>query len=245
MKCMLPVKILAQPDDVTCGPTSLHAVYNYYGDKISLQQVIDEVDYLEDGGTLAVMLGIHALKRGYKVTLLSYNLYIFDPTWFLPKKVNLYEKLEASLSFRKQKKAQLAIRAYMEYLKLGGVISFEDPRPSLLRKYFEQNCPILTGLSATYLYKSMREYTAPDNSTVYDDLRGAPGGHFVVLCGYSEKKQHVVVSDPYKENPVSHDHYYKVKVGRLINAIMLGIITYDANLLMVQPGQDFSKKNKK
>ncbi|HKJ47383.1 MAG TPA: hypothetical protein VJ991_16230, partial [Balneolales bacterium] len=58
------VDILPQPTDSTCGPTSLHAVYSYYGDDIPLQDVIDQVHCFENGGTLAVFLAIHALKRG-------------------------------------------------------------------------------------------------------------------------------------------------------------------------------------
>lgn len=236
---MLDVKMLAQPDDVTCGPTSLHAVYHYYGDQVSLQEVINTVEYLEDGGTLAVVLGSHALVRGYHANLVSYNLQVFDPTWFTEGQasVSLIDKLQELLKHKKQQKVQFAIQAYIRYLELGGKISFEDPRPSLLRHYFEKGCPILAGLSSTYLYNCMREYTLPNNETMYDDIKGSPGGHFVVLCGYDEKQKKVVVADPYQKNPISSDHYYRVKVGRLINAIMLGIITFDANLLMIEPGE--------
>ena len=74
--------IQAQPDDVTCGPTCLHSLYQYYGDKIPLKDVIRDVKSLRTGGTLAVMLGNHALKRGYKAHIYTYNLNVFDPTWF-------------------------------------------------------------------------------------------------------------------------------------------------------------------
>jgi hypothetical protein len=73
--------ILPQPDGSSCGPTCLHAVYRYFDDDIPLQQVIAEVPTLEDGGTLAVYLACHALLRGFKATIISYNLQIFDPTW--------------------------------------------------------------------------------------------------------------------------------------------------------------------
>ena len=64
----MDIKILQQPDDVTCGPTSLQAVYNHLGYKISLKQLISEIEFLEEGGTLGVFLGIDALKRGFKDT---------------------------------------------------------------------------------------------------------------------------------------------------------------------------------
>ncbi len=80
---ILHVDILPQPDDTTCGPTCLHAAYRYYGDIISLTQVIREVRKLKGGGTLAVFLACHALKRGYQAKIYTYNLHVFDPTWFI------------------------------------------------------------------------------------------------------------------------------------------------------------------
>lgn len=232
---MLPIKILSQPDDETCGPTSLHAVYNYFGDDISLGDVISGVSYLETGGTLAVMLAIHALQRGYEAYIYTYNLHVFDPTWFYDSHVDIAAKLQQQMKYKLDKRLQLATGAYLEFLHLGGTLRFEDLSPTLLKNYFNQGIPILTGLSATYLYQCAREYIGHNNEIYYDDERGHPSGHFVILAGYDDLKKHVVVADPYAENLLSGDNYYSVKVGRLINSIMLGILTYDANLLVIKP----------
>ena len=82
MNNKLKLDILPQPDDTTCGPTCLHALYRYFGDDIPLDQVINQVQTLDGGGTLAVMLGNHALSRGYRALIYTFNLMIFDPTWF-------------------------------------------------------------------------------------------------------------------------------------------------------------------
>lgn len=232
---MLPIKILTQPDDETCGPTSLHAVYNYFGDLITLEDVISEVCYLEGGGTLAVMLALHALHRGYQASIYTYNLHVFDPTWFSDVHVDISAKLKNQLRYKFDKKLHLATEAYLEFLRLGGQMHFEDLTPFLLKRQFSQNLPILTGLSATYLYGCAREYVDSQNQVFYEDVKGHPSGHFVILAGYDDAKKHVVVADPYAENLVSGDNYYSVKVSRLINAIMLGILTYDANLLVIHP----------
>ncbi len=232
---MLPIKILSQPDDETCGPTSLHAVYSYYGDDISLADVIAQVSYLETGGTLAVMLAIHALLRGYQAKIYTYNLHVFDPTWFYDSKVDLSAKLIAQVKYKLDKKLQLATGAYLEFLRLGGEICFEDLTPQFLKRHFNNGIPILAGLSATYLYQCAREYIGHNNEIYYDDERGHPSGHFVILAGYDDLKKHVVVADPDANNLLSGDNYYSVKVGRLINSIMLGILTYDANLLVIAP----------
>ncbi len=92
--------------------------------------------------------------------------------------------------------------------------------------------PIITGLSATYLYRTAREYGPGDE---YDDVRGEPSGHFVLLCGYDRPKRTVLVADPLLENPISPDLYYEVGIDRLVGSILLGILTYDANLLIIEP----------
>ncbi|MBN1522622.1 MAG: peptidase-C39 like family protein [Candidatus Aureabacteria bacterium] len=234
---MIPIKIMTQPDDSTCGPTCLQAVYNFYGDTISLQNVIHEVSYLEDGGTLAVFLACHALKRGYQAKLYTYDLKVFDPTWFLQKKTSVKEKLRLQLQAKKVGKIKRATKAFIEFIELGGQLFFENLTSALLRTYFQRKIPILAGLSATYLYQSAREKTLENLRNVVDDIEGSPVGHFVVLCGYDEVKKHIIVADPYRENPVSKNNNYSVKVERLINAILLGIVTYDANLLIIQPGK--------
>ena len=230
---MIQIKIKNQPDGTTCGPTSLHAVYKYYGDKISLQEVISQVSYFDDGGTHAVLLACHALERGYKVKIYAYNLNMFDPTWFKDD-VDMISKLKEQNYYKKNRKSKIASKAYIKFLKEGGKILYNELSSSLLKQYFERGIPILTGLSATYLYQSKREFTDKNNKSIYDDIKGSPAGHFVVLCGYDEEKKHVVIADPYINHPFK-SNYYSVKVNRLINSILLGIITYDSILLIIEP----------
>lgn len=233
---MIDFKIKTQPDDETCGPTSLHAVYRYYGDHISLRQVIQEVKYVKGGGTIASFLGIHALQRGYKATLYVYSLMLFDPTWF--EKHNqeyISQKLREQMRHKTSPKFLEVSRSYIDFIELGGEIQFKDLTVGLLKHYFVRQQPILTGLSATYLYKSARERGGEKGESIYDDLRGEPCGHFVVLGGYDRRHRHIIVADPHRKNPISHDNYYRVNITRLINSIMLGVLTYDANLLVIEP----------
>lgn len=151
---MLPIKIMTQPDNSTCGPTSLHAIYRYYGDKIKLETVISEVPSLPTGGTLAVMLGSHALKRGYKARVYTYNLKVFDPTWFHLPSEEIIKKLSEQLRFKTSQKLRQATSHYQEFLRLGGELCSQDLNPALLKKYFNKGIPILSGLSATYYIKT-------------------------------------------------------------------------------------------
>lgn len=229
------IRMLPQPDDVTCGPTCLQAVYRHLGHRMDLEQIISEVRGLPDGGTLAVYLGNHALKLGLKARVYSYHLKIFDPSWRDLESSELAAKLHAQLELKHGKRFATASRAYIRFLELGGEIAFDDLTPQLLDVPFEAGLPVLTGLSATYLYDCRREYTNRQNRAVYDDLRGEPTGHFVVLCGRERKK--VRVADPFIGNPLAPDsHYYDVRVDRLVRAIFMGVMTYDANLLVISDG---------
>lgn len=239
------INMSVQPDDVTCGPTSLHSIYSYYGDAITLKEVIKSITYAQNGGTLAAYLGQHALQRDYNAELYVFNMDIFDPTWFSPRKLNSHQliaKLTAQKTAKSSARIQESSAAYIKFLELGGKILYHELTVALLKIFFNRNTPVITGLSATYLYQNSREV---DNAgiLVADDVNGYPTGHFVVLCGYNKNKRHIVVADPHRENPISHDVFYNVGISRLINSIMLGVLTYDGNLLVITPKERIYEAN--
>src|SRR5215204_786038 len=99
--------MLPQPNDETCGSTCLQAIYKYYDDYIDLDELIMEIPTLESGGTLAVVLGMHALERGYDATIYTYNLQVFDPTWF-KEGIDLVAKLKEQMKVKTGQKLHWA-----------------------------------------------------------------------------------------------------------------------------------------
>jgi hypothetical protein len=148
------------------------------------------------------------------------------------------------MAVKDTKKLQVASRAYIEYLKLGGRLQMQDLNAALLRRFLKRSVPVLTGLSSTYLYQGKRELEDGTD----DDIAGLPSGHFVVLSGYDKERKAVGVADPYLPNPLGKTqenvHHYEVGLDRLICAILLGVLTYDANLLVIEPRRRFHQKNK-
>jgi hypothetical protein len=229
----LEVEILRQPDDSTCGPTCLHAVYRFFGDSTALDEVIAEVPRLAGGGTLAVNLANHALRRGYQALIYTYNLTVFDPSWFQGERVDIPERLRVQASLKGDAKLASATESYLEFLSLGGELTMEVLTPGLLRRWLEAQRPILTGLSATFLYRSARELG--EHTLHEDDVLGVPQGHFVVLSGWDGEERTVRVADPYESKTRFQGHVYWLPVERVINAILLGVLTYDANMLVLEP----------
>lgn len=227
----LPVTMLPQPDETTCGPTCLHAVYRYWGEDARLAEVIARTRKMERGGTFAIFLACDALRQGYQATIYTYNLTVFDPTWFAPG-VDIAERLQRQREAKKDARLRHVTEGYLEFLSLGGRLLLADLSRSLIRGLLRRNLPVVTGLSSTYLYRAAREYGPNDEP---DDVRGLPAGHFVVIAGYDRKERTVLVADPYGRHPYGPSHEYWIDIDRVLGAVLLGIVTHDANLLVIQP----------
>ena len=234
-------EIRRQPDDATCGPTCLHAVYRHFEDEVRLGDLLGQVSTVEGGGTLGVLLASHALARGYKAKIVTWNLQIFDPTWFGSSSTSLRHNLLARAQAKEDRKLRAACLSYVEFLDGGGRIEFRELEPALLRRFLRRGVPILTGLSSTFLYREAREHPTDGRP---DDVAGDPVGHFVVLTGYRPADREVMVSDPLHPNPLAEVHTYPVKVDRLIGAIYLGVLTYDANLIVIEPRRRSGRRSR-
>lgn len=233
MDTRLDVQILPQPDDATCGPTCLHAIYSYYDYQENLTDIISEIESLDKGGTLGVVLANHALRHGFKVSLFTYNLLIFDPTWFNGK-TDIDDKLALRFKHTRSGKQRFAIRQYRQFLELGGKLVYQDMNRRMLTSFLNKGIPILSGLNSTYMYRTAR--TNPQTMKD-DDIRGQVEGHFVVLHGYNKENRHISIADPYLKNPISGTTQYSITIDRVITAILLGVMTYDANFIIIEPGE--------
>ena len=227
----LPIETLPQPDETTCGPTCLHAVYRYWGENEPLGEVIARNYRMQHGGTFAVFLACDALRKGYRATIYTYNLMVFDPTWFA-RGADIAERLQRQRETKNDPRLQAVTPGYLEFLDLGGRLRFVDLSPTLIQRILRRRFPIVTGLSSTYLYHNAREYGPTD---VPDDIRGVPSGHFVVIAGYDAARRRVLIVDPFQPHPYGTTHEYWISVDRAVGAVLLGIVTHDANLLIVHP----------
>jgi hypothetical protein len=228
----LPVTIEPQPDDITCGPTCLHAVYRFHGYPVALDEVIASVATLADGGTLEVHLACDALRRGLRATIYTYNLHLFDPTWFAQPDIDIAARLRERARGKRDRKFDFACAGYCEFLERGGELRFVDLTRAELRGMLRQGAPVIAGLNVTYLYRHARVSGPHDDA---DDIHGEPGGHFVVLAGYNRDDKTIVVADPYLSNPLAEGQLYSIHIDRVIGAILLGVMTYDASLLILAP----------
>lgn len=226
--------ILAQPNGVTCGPTCLQSIYTYHHDIISLEDTIAQTEYLPSGGTIAVLLGCHALKRGYRVSMYSFNTYVFDPTWMSCEPSILLQKLQHQFVWNSNPKIKHATQAYIQFLELGGKINFQNLNFNLISELLKNKTPLLSGISATYFYQNMRDFTDDKDRVVYDEFSGETSGHFIVIYD-ADENENLSIADPYLPHTLSHEHHYIIPYNHWLHALLLGSVTYDAEVLVIEP----------
>ncbi|MCR4315592.1 MAG: peptidase-C39 like family protein [Planctomycetes bacterium] len=229
-KIAFDIRLNPQPTDTTCGPTCLHGIYNYLGMDTDHHTVISDVATLDGGGTLGVHLATDAVEYGLGAIIYTHNLKVFDPTWFKLTPAEMRERLIRQSEVKSDKKICEASVHYAEFLSEGGAILFEPLTPEFLRRVLESHGPLICGLSATYLYMTMRERNSTGED---DDIEGFPQGHFVLLCGISGDLRKVEITDPLIDNPLNLGQRYELDVRHFINSILIGVITYDANLIAI------------
>lgn len=225
----LDLCVSKQPDDESCGITCLKSIYDYFEYPASLDRLKREIEHWHTGGTVAVNLARNALAHGFGAEIYTYNIKIFDPTWKALDAKALSAKLRQRQRKIRSKKQKKVIGFYLDFLKKGGILRFDDLDEELLNRLFKNHKPIICGLSATYLYEHMRETS--DNEE--NDIIGQPVGHFVVVSGWDSASRSVTIQDPLRKNPLSETGTYRLSFTKFSNAVMLGILTYDENLLVI------------
>ncbi len=225
----IQVHVPLQPDDESCGITCLHSIYQYYGNQTTIDELRKAVVHWSTGGTVGVNLGRNALNHGFTAEIFTYNIKVFDPTWHqLPQK-ELITKLKLRQQKVRSNRQKKIISFYLDFIRLGGKVRFDDLNEKLIQDQFAKQRPIICGLSATYLYQEIREL--PNGQE--NDIMGHPVGHFVIVSDYDPSKHEVQIHDPLRRNPISKTGVYTLPFQKFSNAVMLGILTYDANLLVI------------
>ena len=193
---------------------------------------------VEGGGTLDVLLACHALRRGYAATIYTYNLQLFDPTWFRPRKPIWRDLRFSKWSTSPRPNYGWPPRAYLEFFERGGQLRFEDLTGSLIRKYLSRSIPVLTGLSATYLHRAAAN---TDRLASLTACAASRRGILSSSAATTRRRREVLVADPLppipcRRQPLCGQH------GSCDLRILLGIVTYDANLLIIEPRNSANKE---
>lgn len=175
----IPIKPLKQETPNDCSIACLRMVLDYYGLKVSRDQIFNFIaKATPDGGSFLSEIGRFARSKGFGVDLFAYNLYLTDPEDSHLSRSKLLVKFEERLKdSRRDKYYDLMLKSTIDGVKEG--ISYIIKRPSLgiIRTYLNKGTPVSVRLN----------YIALVNK------QGDPfDSHDVVLAGLNGKKVYLI-----------------------------------------------------
>lgn len=230
---MSELNILPQPDAESCGPACLHAVFRYFHQYTTLEEVIQGVGPKATGPVPMVHLAQDAIDRGFSATLHTCHFNIFDPGWKGLSKKGLLNKLRGMMENLSDKKLMNALYAYIHFLHSGGSLLFDPIDQNLFNKYLCCGFPVLCRINAARHYDHQQDGPLDIHPHMAGRDTTGQASKFVVL--YSMHGDVVDVADPYPQNPLGDGHHYPVDAFHLLSSIEADKGTYDASLLVLSP----------
>ena len=206
----LNIPIFKQPRQ-ECGTTCLQMVLSYWGKHPPIEELKKECSIgSPKWRDWEYRLGLAALKRAFKPTVITMQTFTFDPTWFNLSKTDLIKKLKLELEISKKMTRETntenryffwhdpkleipEIESAIRYLEAGGEILFKPLSKDLIKNFLSKGAPIIAPHNPSIIHKIPRQdQTGSDWKS--DDIGGSHWGHIVVVAGYDSDR--FFISDP-------------------------------------------------
>src|SRR6266498_3880329 len=142
----IPVKPLKQ-DERDCTLTCIMMLLDFYGCRITRQEVESSIKTTEAGHIYMVEVARFLHTLGLKVDCLSYNLYYTDPQNANLSKDKFIKTLEKEQDIVTDDWFKERIKATIEAIKQGVNYSIQKPTIETMVSYLEQGIPILLAVS--------------------------------------------------------------------------------------------------
>jgi hypothetical protein len=184
---MKKFKIYKQETEHSCGIACLRGVMNYYGNDFSEKDIWDKHESYKakNGGTLnpILNLGVTALKFGFDVIYLGYNLIIATDNPSKGLKESLEERSNKYFEFGKY-----YIDEALKFISLGGRIDIDKLNLKRIKELVRKNKFVLVEIRPTFIY---------GKGPISMD-------HKVIIIGYSKEGFRVLDPSDAKEHVSSH-----------------------------------------
>lgn len=184
-----------------CCVVCLQMAMEYFGKKVSLKELLNQVKVYEKIGTWLADEGKIALKYGFKSFFCYHNSYILnkDTENLSEKDVAKLKKYLKEIKRNKYKYPgfkRREVKKNIEYIQLGGKFSTKVPNLELIDNFLKKKVPVIVALNV-------------------NSLRGQPdkrSGHCVVIIG--REVSNYIINDPRPEYP----KLYKINKDKLLHA---------------------------
>lgn len=222
----LNVERFAQPDNITCGPTSLRMVLNYYGKSVSHEEMMKHFTLFPGIGVLDPHICLAAKAMGFQAKTISFNFRVIHPSWTRLSREELLAKLKEYLPGIANYKDSVSTAGYIRWLEQGRRVEFQTLSRRLIVSYLQKGIPVIAALDMEYLYQG---------TVNWSEFRPEHATHFVVIFGYDAEKDAFQIADPWYEVPIPNEGgVYSVPADHLLMSILLGFQVNDADLVIIE-----------
>ena len=165
MKLNVPMIPQAR-NSVDCGLAMVAMISNYYGEKVTIKDLKEEIKVYKNQGTYMPQLGIYFLNHGFSVEIISQDLHLFTLQDRSRSQENLERKLrrlqkearEQNLQYRyidgDANPATRIFGHYTDFLSQGGQITVKIPSEENIKNEIGSGRPIGVSLTSCFLYSS-------------------------------------------------------------------------------------------
>ncbi len=211
----ISIKPIKQESPNDCSITCMRMILDYYGLKISREEIFDFIiKATPDGGSFLSEIGRFAKSKGFAVDMHAYNLYLTEPEDSKLDKGEFLKKLVKELENSKRDKYyDLMLESTIKAIRNGINYVIAKPTVEIIKKYLNKMIPVSVRLNYTAL---VGEQGDPFDS------------HDVILSGIKNNDFYLI--DPYDASEKlfkQDDLMFAISQSKIISA--------SAYLLAVKP----------
>ena len=199
----------------TCGPVCLLNIYKEIGIETDLKTILKELKINDKTTTYPAQLGTHLLSKGLNPILINSTPQTVSPSWENLSEKDVTAKLEQWIKINKKNKWLKSVKWLISYLKKGGKLKIADLTTSLIDRYLNEGYKVICCLEESWIWGERKI----EEKAVFDDIKGSPRGHFIIL--YSHTGNEYLVSDPFPTGMKNKEGLYKLNKDKLLVATLV------------------------
>lgn len=211
-------------DSYSCGPSCIKNIFESYGIKKSLAEILNEIGVSDKDSTHVPQLGRYLLGKGFDVELLSSCPNNYSPDWGNKSREEVIELLKQWVTTNI---ADMWIKDaifLLFYLMDGGVVNQLDLSTRILDEYLGKGYQVLACIDETWVWGQRKI----SGVAKYDSIKGHTNGHYVVI--YEKDGNDYLISDPYPTGITGKEGLYRVSKDKML----VSILTWAKQLLVLK-----------
>lgn len=207
-----------------CGPISVYTIHQFFGTTITTAEILKDLGVSTKTSTFPSQLAQHLRSFPYDVQLLTSCSYLVSPHWIGKSSLFIAEELQQWLVHHKRSPWRKGAQFLRDYLASGGMIKIINLTTHILDEYLEGGYLILACLEESWLWGRRKIV----GKAFFDDVKGSPRGHFVVL--FDGNDHEYAISDPFPTGlPGRSGNYFVSK-----DTVMISILLWGATVVAVK-----------